>query len=66
MTTDHSPDIPDTADIDDAPLEMPAPLSQIDALLDQIAEMDPAEAVEPLAQITSLLNTALDSAQERL
>ena len=60
MTTDQSPAIQDT---------QPDPrtvISQVEALLDRVAEIDAADAVEPLAEITSLLNSALDSAQERL
>ena len=60
MTTEQSPDIQET---------QPDPrtvIADVDALLAQVAEIDAAAAVEPLAQITSLLNSALDSAQERL
>lgn len=41
-------------------------MAEVEELLEEGAAIDPAEAVEPMARITALLNAALDSAQERL
>lgn len=39
---------------------------EVEGLLEEVTTIDPAEAVEPMAHITALLNSALDTAQERL
>lgn len=42
------------------------PMTEARELLEGISDLDPAEAVEPLTRITSLLNDALDEVRERL
>ena len=41
-------------------------MTEVEDLLEEVTDMDPAEAVEPMARVTALLNSALDTAQERL
>ena len=41
-------------------------MTEVEGLLEEVVDIDPAEAVEPMAKITALLNSALDTAQERL
>ena len=41
-------------------------MTEVEELLEEVTDMDPAEAVEPMARVTALLNSALDTAQERL
>ena len=41
-------------------------MAEVDELLEEVIDIDPAEAVEPMARVTALLNSALDTAQERL
>lgn len=41
-------------------------MTEVERLLEDLTDIDAAEAVEPMAQITALLNSALDTAQERL
>lgn len=41
-------------------------MTEVEELLEEVTDMDPAEAVEPMARVTALLNSALDTVQERL
>lgn len=41
-------------------------MTEVEGLLEEVTGLDPAEAVDPMARITALLNSALDTAQERL
>ena len=71
MTTDQhpQPDRHSRPDDDQAVTrtgESEDPMTEARELLEGISDLDPAEAVEPLTRITSLLNDALDEVRERL
>lgn len=56
------PEPVDTEPVDTEPVD---PLDRIDTELDTLAELDPAESVPVLAEITAVLNRELDADADR-
>ena len=48
------------------PIVVSDPLLDIDEMIAVLAELDPADSVEPLAEITMALNRELDPSQDRV